>query len=229
MKTRDTVAIITAYNESEKIAETVNAVKQIEAVKEVYVIDDGSIDETAKLAADAGAEIIKFNQNLGKGQALAKALNLIKPKVSEDIILLLDGDIGQTAREASKLIKIVSNGYADMAIADLPKPARKGGFGLAKGLAKLAIKLLAGISTKEPLSGQRAIKRKFLQEIAIEPGFGVEVGLTIDLARKGCRIIEIPLSMRHKETGRDLASFLHRGKQFLAVVRVAAKRVFKRY
>jgi glycosyltransferase involved in cell wall biosynthesis len=228
MRNKSAVAIITAYNESERITETVSAVKQINAVKEIYVIDDGSIDETAKLAASAGAKIVKFNQNLGKGRALAKALNLIKPKISEEIVLLLDGDLGQTAKEASKLVKAVSNGYADMAIADLPEPAKKGGFGLAKGLAKLAIKLLTGISTKEPLSGQRAIKRKFLQEIEIEPGFGVEVGLTIDLARKGYRIIELPLSMRHKETGRDLAGFLHRGRQFMSVVRVTAKRIFKR-
>lgn len=52
----------------------------------------------------------------------------------------------------------------------------------------------------------------------IPSGFGIELGLTVHALRSGFSVKEIPLPMSHRETGRDLSGFLHRGKQFTAIV-----------
>jgi hypothetical protein len=73
------------------------------------------------------------------------------------------------------------------------------------------------------------MRRTVLDQIgSFESGFGVEVGLTIDVFRHGFRVKEVPVQMTHAETGRDLAGFLHRGRQFTDVVVVLLKRLFKR-
>ncbi|MDI3281269.1 MAG: glycosyltransferase family 2 protein, partial [Bacillota bacterium] len=69
-------------------------------------------------------------------------------------------------------------------------------------------------------SGQRAVRRRVLEAVGgFADGFGAEVALTIDAARCGFRIGEVPVEMWHAETGRDLAGFWHRGIQFCQVAR----------
>jgi hypothetical protein len=58
----------------------------------------------------------------------------------------------------------------------------------------------------------------------LAPGFGVEVAMTIDAVRAGFRVVEVPVTMRHAPTGRDLAGFVHRGQQALDLLRVALPR-----
>jgi hypothetical protein len=53
--------------------------------------------------------------------------------------------------------------------------------------------------------------------------YGVELGMTIKALALGLRVMEVPTIMSHKETGRDIKGFLHRGKQFLDVIRVLNK------
>lgn len=215
------VAVIPAYNEEQRIGKTVAALKSLENLKEVVVVDDGSSDATASEAEAAGASLVRLNRNRGKGGALNKALE----KLQADIFLLVDADLEETAAEARGLMTLVSEGQADMAIADLPRPERKAGFGLVRKLAAWGIFRLTGFSPSEPLSGQRALRSEILPAVLpLEAGFGVEVGLTIDALRAGFLVQEVDLPLRHASTGRDLAGFAHRGRQFLAVLSVILKR-----
>ncbi|MCG6197854.1 glycosyltransferase family 2 protein, partial [Anoxybacillus sp. LAT_38] len=77
-------------------------------------------------------------------------------------VLLLDGDLRESAAEANDLLAPVLAGACDMAVAVLPAPARKAGVGLAKGLAHHGIRLLTGYRARAPLSGQRAVRRQVL-------------------------------------------------------------------
>lgn len=217
--------LIPAHNEERYIFETVTAVRGIPEVGEIVVVDDASVDETARLAGEAGATVISLPCNLGKGGALNKGLI----NVTGDIIALVDGDLGPTAAEVRKLIIPVLTGQADMTIARFPRAQRKGGFGLVKGLAARGIKVFAGLDVKAPLSGQRVMKRQVIEALGgFESGYGVEVGMTIDVARRGFRIMEVEVNMTHAETGRDLRGFMHRGRQFVHVARVLAKRLVVR-
>jgi len=217
--------LIPAHNESIHIYDTVRAVKQVPEVDEIIVVDDASADNTAELAEKAGARVIRVGSNLGKGGALNKGMS----SVTGDVIALVDGDLGRTAGDVRKLIRPVLNREADMTIARFPRARKKGGFGLVKGLARNGIKVFTGLEMMSPLSGQRVMTRQVFDALGrFASGYGVEVGLTIDVARRGFRIMEVDVNMTHAETGRDLRGFVHRGKQFLHVLKVLASRVVAR-
>jgi glycosyltransferase involved in cell wall biosynthesis len=217
------VALIPAFNEEERIKSTINSLSSIELINRIVVIDDGSTDTTEERAKEAGAEVIKLAKNMGKGDAINKALTLIN---NYEILLLLDADLGDSAKEAKKLLAPVLRGEADMAIADFPEPNVKGGFGLVKELAAWGIKKCSGLSVREPLSGQRAISYPVINTVKkFDGGFGAEVGLTIDVARSGFKVLEVPTTMSHAATGRNLSGFIHRGKQFYNVLKAILRRL----
>jgi len=210
------IALIPAHNEAERITATVTAALAVPGIDRVLVIDDASSDGTAALARDAGAEVLALKTNLGKGGALQAGLDSVAGDA--DIVLLLDGDLGETAGQAGVLLGPVADGSADMTIATLPRPAGSGGIGLVKGLARAGIKALSGYEPIAPLSGQRALNRAaWAAATPFARGYGVEVALTVRAARGGMRIAEVPTEMTHAATGRDLAGFRHRGRQFLQV------------
>lgn len=218
------LALIAAYNEETRIGITINAIKHIPAINHILVVDDGSTDETASVAKNAGAEVLLMERNAGKGGALQAAMPYIRES-EYNLVLFIDADIGDCSGEAEKLLSPVLSGDADMAIADFPKAKTKGGLGLAKGLGRWGIRHFTGMVMSEPLSGQRAIKTEFLKDIKFESGYGLEVGVSIDMIKKGCRVKEVPVEMTHRETGRDLAGILHRGRQFADIFTVITKRV----
>jgi len=212
--------IIPAYNESRKIAATVKAARTIPGVREVIVVDDGSTDGTGEQARAAGARVITLACNQGKGKALARGIAAAK----EELILLLDADLGSTAAQGSLLVKPLLAGTADMTVASLPPSRTRAGFGLALALARYGTWLLAGRKMQAPLSGQRAFRKKalpFLQPLL--PGFGVEVGLNIRAARRGLRVREVPVKMSHEATGRNLQGFRHRARQFWHILQALVR------
>lgn len=211
--------VIPAHNEAARIIDTVKGVLAIPEVSEIIVVDDASSDETAELARQAGATVISLPNNMGKGGAL----NTGVAKATGDIVALLDGDLGSSSLEARALILPVLHNTADMTIAQFPRAKKKGGFGLVKNLAQAGIRRFAGLESNAPLSGQRVMTRRVLEKVVpFASGYGVEVALTIKVARAGFRVLEVPTQMSHAETGRDLKGFLHRGKQFVHVARVLA-------
>lgn len=211
--------VIPAYNESQRIFSTVSAVKQIPEIDEVIVVDDASVDDTAHKAQQAEVYVISLSRNMGKGAALTTG---VKASTGE-ILVLLDGDLGDSAVQARKLLLPVIEGAADMTVAKFPKSTKKAGFGLVKGLARMGIRYLGGIEVDAPLSGQRAMTRTVAEQVMpFASGYGVEVGLTIRVARLGYTVLEVPVEMTHAETGRDMAGFKHRGKQFVHVAKELA-------
>jgi len=212
-------ALIPAYNEAERIFETVRAVLAVPEIADVLVVDDGSLDGTAGAARRAGARVLSLPANAGKGEALNRGAAII----NAEVVALLDADLGSTAREVRRLLIPVLEGSADLVIAGFPGSARKkgkGGLGLVKRLARTGIKLFTGLELNSPLSGQRALTREVLRLVTpFAAGFGVEVALTVKAARAGFRLLEVPVEMRHRESGRDLRGFLHRGKQFWDVTK----------
>lgn len=209
--------VIPAYNEESTIGDTIQAVKELKNINKIIVVNDGSTDKTAEIAKSWDIELIDLKINRGKGGAMNSSL----PYINSDIVVFLDADLGNSAKEAYKIITPVLEGKADLAIAAFPPPQKKGGFGLVKGTAAWAIKRAGGIEAKAPLSGQRAMTKEVLQAVTpFSEAYGVELAMTINALRHGFRVIEVPTTMRHNETGRDLAGFKHRGKQFIDVIKV---------
>lgn len=218
------VAIIAAKDEAARVAATITAVRRLEGVGEVIVVDDGSSDATAQLAAEAGAVVIRHPRNRGKAAAMATGaraaadLDLRDPPVSGRAreLLFIDADLGESAANMAVLAAPVVSGAADMTIAVLPPQERAGGgHGFVVRLASRGIERLAGWTPAQPLSGMRCLSREAFDAASpLARGWGVEVGLTIDVLGAGLRVVEVPCELQHRVTGADWRGQLHRARQY---------------
>lgn len=211
--------IVPVYNEEEKIKNTILALKNIAYIDNIYIINDGSKDKTYEKIKDINnINIINQPYNKGKGQALYRGVQLALEHST--IIIFVDGDLGESAKEAEKLVWPILQGRADVTIGSLPPAKKKGGFGLIKKLAQIGVYINTGKKINTSLSGQRAFKKDVLENMDpnIYFAYGVELGMTIDILNKGYRVMEIDVDMVHNETGRDLKGFLHRGRQFWQIL-----------
>ena len=96
-----------------------------------------------------------------------------------------------------------------------------GGFGVALGLARWAIERRSGYRATAPISGQRAMRREVLEAVLpFAPGYGMEIGMTIDAVRAGYRVCEMELDLEHRATGKSIGGFLHRARQLRDFTRV---------
>ncbi|MDI6602174.1 MAG: glycosyltransferase family 2 protein [Thermoanaerobacteraceae bacterium] len=216
-------AVIPCYNEGDTIEKTIMALKKLEIFDEIVVVDDGSEDDTFIKSKNMDVKCIRFDKNMGKGSAVREGLKYI----SSDIVVLLDGDIGNTAGEMYKVLKPVMDGQADVSIAAFPQTNKKGGFGLVKGLTRIGLKLLTGKEVRSALSGQRAYKREVLENLWIPDGYGMEFAMTAETLRLGYKIAEIEVDMTHRVTGRSLKDFLHRGRQFADIFKTLIQEILR--
>lgn len=212
--------VIPAFNEADLVAATIQAARRLPGVAEVIVVDDGSSDATAARAREAGARVLSSGANQGKGAALTAGVAAARGGA----LLFLDADLGPTAGEAAALLGALAAG-ADMAVARFPRQQHAGGLGLVRRLAQWGIRCLTGRHMEAPLSGQRALTRAALQAaLPLAPGFGVEVGLTLDVLRAGLEVVEVETAMQHRLTGRRPADFCHRGRQLRDVAITVLRR-----
>jgi glycosyltransferase involved in cell wall biosynthesis len=216
------VALVAARDEASRIGATVGALRELDGVAEVVVVDDGSRDDTASRALAAGASVLRLDRSRGKGRAVEGAFRRLPPA---EVWVLADGDLGETAGALASVLEPVLTGDADLAIAAFPAGIG-GGFGIVKRVAVGAIRLLGGLEVREPLSGQRAISAKALEAVRpLARGFGLETAMTIDAARAGLRVVEVPGDLAHRPTFRDIAGFVHRGRQGWDILRAVLPRV----
>lgn len=198
--------LVAARDEEVAIATTVAALHDAFPEAEVIVADDGSCDATADEAERAGATVLRLPPR-GKGQALTLAERAALP----GRLLLCDAEIQGDLRA-------LAEAKSDVAIAAFTNP-QGGGFGIVKGVARVLIQAQTGFRAREPLSGQRLLSpRARAATFPLAAGFGCEVRGTIDALRAGVDVEEVALPLAHHATGRDLAGFLHRGRQLLDVV-----------
>ena len=220
--------VVAAKDEAERIAATVRSARLIPDVGSVVVVDDGSRDDTAALARAAGAEVVSHRRNRGKGAAMQTGADHVARVAPAPVLLFVDADLRESAVNTAALAGPVLAGDADMTIAVLPPQASPGGGrGLVVGLARQGIERATGWQPTQPLSGMRCITAEaFAAARPLARGWGVEVGLTIDVLRSGRRVVEVPCDLHHRVTGRDLRSQLHRAAQYRDVwLALAARRI----
>jgi glycosyltransferase involved in cell wall biosynthesis len=223
----DTFVIVTARNEARWIGATLDGLAVAFPGAQVWVADDGSTDATSELAQEAGARVVRSNRVIGKGGAATAAAHqalqdtgAVDRDRDQSIFVCCDADLGESASLLDPLADAIRGGEADLAIAVFATRAG-GGFGLALTFARWAVHRRCGLSTRAPISGQRALRADVLPDVLpFAPGFGMEVGMTIDAVRAGHRVVEIDLDLAHRATGRSPAGFAHRARQLVDFVRV---------
>jgi glycosyltransferase involved in cell wall biosynthesis len=219
-----TAVIVTAHNEADRLPATLAALAAAFPGARVLVADDGSTDGSAEVAAGHGAEVVRSERNIGKGGAATLAARRLLESVppadpaAAPVVLLCDGDLATSADALAQLVDEVRAGRADLAVAAFERRVG-GGFGLALGFARWAIRRRCGYEAGAPISGQRALRADVLGAVVpFAPRFGMEVGMTIDAVRAGFRVSEVPLPLAHRATGKTLRGFLHRGRQLADIV-----------
>jgi len=210
------VALVAARDMAASVGPTVTALRSLAGVDDVLVVDDGSRDETAGAALEAGARVLRLPANLGKGGAVRAG---VAATPEAGVYLLVDADVGASAALAEHLLPPVLGGDADLAVAVLPAAGRRGGVGLVRRLAGAGIRRATGSEVRAPLSGQRAVRADVLRELPPAERFGLETAMTIDARRAGARVVEVDVDMEHRHRGRSVAGFGHRARQGADIVR----------
>ena len=228
----DVAVIIPARDESDRVGATVTAALGLAGVDLVIVVDDGSRDATGAIAAKAGAEVVRHPRSRGKAAAMATGVQAVArveaagPERAPRLLLFLDADLDASAAAAGALTDPVRAGSADMTIAIFAERVRAGGFGIVTSTAGAGIERAVGWRPAQPLNGQRCLTRAaFAAALPLARGWGVETGMTIDLLRRGMRIVEVEVPLSHRATGNDWRSQLHRLAQLRDVILALAVRL----
>jgi glycosyltransferase involved in cell wall biosynthesis len=214
------LVIVAARNEADRIGATLDALGQAFPDASLWVGDDASEDGTAEVAIAHGARVVSRRRPHGKGaNVTAAAEAALSEEPVPELALLCDADLGESATKLAGLVAAVEDGSCDLAIAAFSERVG-GGFGWALGFARWAIERRSGYRAGAPISGQRAMRTAVLrQALPFAPGFGMEIGITVDSVRAGYRVREIELDLEHRATGRSLGGFVHRGLQLRDFVR----------
>jgi hypothetical protein len=217
--------VIPARDEAVRIGETIDGVRHVPGVAAVIVVDDGSTDRTAVVASQHGAEVVRHVRNHGKADAMMSGLGRITGlrRVgrldASASVLFIDADLEASAQAVGALVAPVASGEADLAIASLPddgwRSDGRGGHGVVVGLAQRGIEELTGWLPEQPLSGMRCLSPAAIAAATpFARGWGVEVGMTIDVLDAGLTLVEVPCDLRHREVGTDWRSQVHRAAQY---------------
>jgi glycosyltransferase involved in cell wall biosynthesis len=219
--------IVTARDEADRIPETIAALRSALPGARIVLADSGSRDATAALASQAGAEVVPTAaRRKGKGGSATTAARaaLDSSDGLDRTFLLCDGDLGSSAQWLVALVEPVEEGECDLAVAAFARRLG-GGFGLAVGFARWAIRDLTGLETRAPISGQRALRGSSLARLLpFADGFGMEIGMTVDAARANLSVKEVEIDLDHRPTTRSLTGFAHRGRQLAHFVRTYLSR-----
>jgi glycosyltransferase involved in cell wall biosynthesis len=217
---RALAVVVAARNEADRVGATVAALAAAFPAAAIWVADDASADGTAERAMAAGARVVSRGRPHGKGaNVTAAAEAALSEGEGPTLILLCDGDLAGTAGRLAPLVAAVEAGECDLAVAAFGRRVG-GGFGIALGFARWAIRRLCGFESSAPISGQRAMRVEVLRAtLPFARGYGMELGMTVDAVRAGYRVAEYELDLSHRATGRTLSGFLHRARQLLDFTR----------
>ncbi len=207
-----TQVIIAALNEEEGIGLTIAELLANLGTTRVLVVDGRSIDRTVEVAKNMGADIV-FQDGLGKGDALAKAITYMDPTV--DYIIITDADYTYPAEYVAEMIRMLEenpnvgmvcgnrfNGYLDM-------KGLNSIFYFGNRLIAFTHNLLNGVPLCDPLTGLRVVRAKILRDWQVKSkGFDIEVELNHHVEREGFTIMEVPIQYRER-LGEKKLGFKH--------------------
>ena len=187
-KVNDTVSVvIPAFNEEKSIKHVIDTVKQVKSITEIIVVDDGSTDKTYDIVSKEDVVLIKHKINKGKGSAMKTGLK----KETNNIILFLDADLSEiNKKQVESIIRPIIKGNADITKTKFKREAGRVTELTAKPLLQF---FFPELSFEQPLSGQFAATKNFLDTIDLEKDYGVDIGIVLDADARGMRIHEVDI------------------------------------
>jgi glycosyltransferase involved in cell wall biosynthesis len=186
--------LIPAYNAQETLG---SVLKKIEPLKmDTIVVNDGSSDETKRVASENGAQLLEHPFNLGKGAALRTGFQYILQK-GYQVVITLDADGQHDPSEIPSLLKIFQSVNPDILIASRAAEFGKMTF-LRRFWNRLGVKAVARLchsDITDSQSGFRLIRAKVLKEVILSTSrFETELELLIKACKKGFSVLSVPIN-----------------------------------
>lgn len=215
------LVVLPALNEQDSVARVVREVRAAQPNATVLVVDDGSTDATAERAASAGAMVMRLPFNLGVGGAMRAGYRFAHERGFAAVVQV-DADGQHNAVEIARLLAVTD---ADVVIGS--RFAGRGDYAVqgprrwAMRLLSAALTSIVGTSVTDPTSGFRLVHRRAIALFAEhypEEYLGDTVEALVVAHRAGLRITQVPVAMRHRETGTASTNPLRAAVYLLRVV-----------
>lgn len=195
--------LIPCYNEAQTIAKVVEDFRDALPEATIYVYDNNSTDDTAQLAAVAGA-VVRREPRQGKGNVVRSMFR----DIDAAYYLMVDGDDTYPAEAAAELLAPIAAGEADMTVGDrisngayaVENGRRFHGFG--NNLVRALIRMLYGYSFEDVMTGYRAFSRTFVKTMPImSEGFQIETEISVWAVDHRWRVTDVPIDYRDRPEG----------------------------
>ena len=216
------LVIIPAYNEEQSIGKVITRVREVVNHADIVVVNDGSKDETARLADAHGAVVLNLPHNLGIGSAMQTGF-LYAREYSYHVAVQVDGDGQHDPSEIPEIIQTLQSSGADIVIGSryiedrgytTPWARRMGIIFLSS-----VISLLVGKRVTDPTSGFRALNRRAIIFCAADYPFDYpEPESVVLFQRAGLKILEIPVTMNPRYGGQSSITPLRSGYYMVKVI-----------
>ena len=223
--------IIPAFNEEEPIAGVVREISATKIPADIIVVDNGSTDQTANRAREAGARVVKAPR--GYGRACAAGVAALRPE--SEIVVFLDGDGSDCPEFMNQLVDPIVAGKYDFVIGSRTRGRREQGSmnlqQIVSGrIAGWLMSILYGVRYTD-MCPFRAIRRATLEKLGMrEQTYGWNLEMQMKAARAGLRILEVPVNHRRRAGGESKVSGTVRGtfvagaRIFATFIRIAAEK-----
>jgi len=207
--------IIPAYNEALTIGDIVLKIKSLHPDVEIIVVNDGSVDDTAAIAKDAGAHVYSHPYNIGNGAAIKSGIRI----AGGDILVFMDGDNQHNPEDIAKLLRYIPD--FDMVVGSRSNGDQAS---LGRTFGNTAYNWLASYVVKfyipDLTSGFRAIKadiaRNFLY--LLPNTYSYPSTLTLCVLRSGRSIKYMPINVLKRTTGKSEINPFKDGVRFLMII-----------
>ncbi|MCS7017267.1 MAG: glycosyltransferase family 2 protein, partial [Gemmatales bacterium] len=166
-------------------------------VDDVVVVDNGSTDNTSAVARAAGARVV-YEPERGYGAACQRGLAELNPC---DVVVFLDGDYSDYPQEMPRLVQPIAQDRADLVIGSRTRGrCLRGALTLQQRIGNALASAWLRLVWNQPVSDLgpfRAIRRDCLQRLGLrDRNYGWTVEMQIAAARRGLRVVEVPVSYR---------------------------------
>jgi glycosyltransferase involved in cell wall biosynthesis len=194
--------LIPCYNESLTIGEVVRDFRTKLPNAMIYVYDNNSSDETAKIAAHEGA-VVRSESLQGKGYVVSRMFS----EIEADVYLLCDGDATYDVASAPELIHCLLSGQHDMVCGSRVdkavgayRPGHRWGNLVLTGL----VAAIFGRQFRDMLTGYRVFSRRFVKSFPVlSSGFEIETQLTVHALEMQMRVAEVPTPYFERPPGSE--------------------------
>jgi len=203
-----TCVLIPSYNEERKIGGIIGTLIRMGFT--VYVVDDGSTDDTAAIAARAGAVVVKHKHNLGKGASIREGFGHILKRGFESV-LVMDGDSQHDTADIDNFIKELDRSGADMVIGNRMRDTSK--MPAARIYTNIfmswLISMIVGQKIPDSQCGFRLIKADVLKKVRLKAhNYEIESELIVKAARSGFRIASVPIRTVYDDETSKISPFM---------------------